>query len=776
MLPKLRGSWPGIRVVALLALMIGGSCGGRGGAASGPTRDDAAAGRAPRSRPAAEYVSPGGMWLPSQIPSQAPVLRRLGIDIDPALLSDPTSSLLKSIVSLGGCSASFVSSEGLIITNHHCVKGALLYNSTPEQNLVELGFLAKIRADEKWNGPTSRVQVTEKVEDVTRTMTEGLDRIQDDALRNREIEARWKKLVADCEGGRAHVRCKVASFFEGGTWLRIQSLEIRDVRLVYAPPSAIGWFGGDEDNWLWPRHTGDFAFYRAYVGPDGVPADHSDRNVPYRSESHLKVARKPLRQGDLVMTIGFPGSTNRYRTAGDVEDAVSWRYPRLIDRNVALLAALRAVGERDREARMKAQQSIYGLENALKKARGLVKGLGEGGVAEQRGKDDAELGAWIDGDADRKQRWGDVLAKLEAMRSERHATRDRDAALDELQVARLVSAAMTIARMAEERARPDAERDPKFQQRNWPLLEASMIDLGRRYNRAVDQAILRTALERAAGQLEQNRGWLERVVDRRALADRSGRAAGADKPTQLPEPLRRAIDRAVSRLYAGTRLEKEATRLSLLREATPAQLARSGDPLIRLAVALRPIQREIEDRERREAGAEALLRPRYVAALRELRGGEVAPDANGTLRITFGTVRGYRARPGAAARRPFTTLRELVGRHKNAAPFDVPDSLLAAAARDVGPYRDHKLDDVPVNFLADTDTTSGNSGSATLNARGELCGLHFDGTLDSVAADWMFVPDSHRSIDVDIRYVAWVMDAVDGADHVLAEMGVTPSL
>ncbi|HTE54634.1 MAG TPA: S46 family peptidase [Kofleriaceae bacterium] len=771
---QLCGFWPGLRLATALALVVG--CGGGGGGKSGDgsARGDQAAG-APRGgrgggrggKPAPTYVSPGGMWMPSQMPGQTDVLQRLGIDMNPALLADPASSLLQSIVSLGGCSASFVSSEGLIITNHHCAKGALQYSSTSEQNLVDLGYLAKIRSDEKWNGPTSRVYVTEKAEDVTPAMTAGLDRIGDDARRHDEIEARQKKLVAECEGGRAHVRCRVASFFEGALWMRIQSLEIRDVRLVYAPPSGIGWFGGDQDNWMWPRHTGDFAFYRAYVGPDGVPADHSDRNVPYRSEHHLKVASKPLRQGDLVLVTGFPGATRRYRTAGELDDVVSWQYPRLIERNQALLAALREAGERDREAALKSQQMIFGLENSLKKTRGLMKGLVDGGVADRRRKAQAALAAWIDQDGQRKRKWGDTLARLGELEAEARATRDRDAALDDLRTARLVAAATTIVRMAEERARPDAERDPEYQQRNWPRIEASLVDLGRRYSRPIDQAVLRVVLERAARDLEHNRGWLERVVDRRALTAETAGKPGALRP---------AIDRAVARLYGGTRLDREAVRLSLLREASSAQLARSGDPLIRLAVALRPIHREIEDREDRQAGAAALVRPRYMAALREQQGGELAPDANGTLRIAFGTVRGYRARAGAGAVRPFTTLRELVGRHKGAAPFDVPDSLLAAAARDLGPYRDHKLDDVPVDFLSDADTTSGNSGSATLNARGELCGLLFDGTFDSVSADWMFVPDSQRSIHVDLRFVSWVMDAVDGADHILAEMGVTPSL
>ena len=728
-------------------------------------RPEPVRGRAVRAAPS--YANPGGMWLPSQMPARVEQLQRLGIDIDPGLLSDPASPLLQAVVSLGGCSAAFVSSEGLIITNHHCVRSALQYHSTPEHNLLDLGFLARTRAEEKWNGPAARAYVTQRVHDVTAAMTDGLDTIADDASRHAEIEKRQKKLVAECEGGRPHVRCRVARFFDGAQWLRIQSLEIRDIRLVYAPQAGIGWFGGDQDSWMWPRYTGDFAFYRAYVGPDGVPADRSDRNIPYRSQHRLKIASKPLREGDLVVVAGFPGATSRHKTAAEVEEVVTWLYPRLIARGEAVLAALRGLGERDPEAEAAARPIIFSTENGLKKARGLLDGLVRAGAVEKRHRAEAALAAWIDQDADRRATWGPVLGQLERLGADRRGTRERDAAFGELRDARLFAAAAAIVRMAEERGVPDAERDPRYQQRNWKKLEAGLVDLGRRHHRDVDGAMLGLALARAARDLDHNRGWLERVIDRRAMAA----AVSGDE-----EAIAREIDRMVRRLYAGTRLEREDVRLQLLRGATVAQLVRSADPMIRMAVALRPVEKEIEGGVERLAGASALVRPLYMHAVRAFHGGDVAPDANGTLRIAFGTVRGVRPRPDGPLHRPFTTLRELVARHRGTAPFDIPDGVIAASARDIGPYRDHKLDDVPVDFLSDADTTSGNSGSATLNARGELCGLLFDNTIESVTADWLYVPDSHRSIHVDIRYAAWIMDAVDGADHLLAEMGVTPSL
>jgi hypothetical protein len=597
-------------------------------------------------------------------------------------------------------------------------------------------------------------------------MSDGLDAIADDTSRHAEIEARQKKLVAECEGGRPQVRCRVERFFDGAQWLRIRSLEIRDIRLVYAPQGGIGWFGGGHDSWMWPRHTGDFAFYRAYVGPDGVPADHSEKNIPYRSQHRLKIASKPLREGDLVVVAGFPGATSRHRTAAEVDEAVSWKYPRQIARDEAVLAALRGLGERDAEAAAAAAPIIFAAENHLKKTRGLLDGMVKAGAVERRRRDDAALAAWIDEDAGRRAVWGQVLGQLERLHDDRRGARERDAALAELGDARLLAAAQTIVRMAEQRGIPDAQRDPRYQQRNWKKIEAGLVDLERRYHRDVDAALLSLALIRAADDLDRNRSWLERALDRRAMA---AAESGDD------QAIAREIERLVRRLYGATRLEREDVRLQLVRGATVAQLARSADPMIRMAMTLRPVQKEIEDGDERLAGAAALVRPRYMAALRAFHG-DVAPDANGTLRIAFGTVRGFRPRPDVPMLRPFTTLRELVARHRSAAPFAVPDAVLAAAGRDVGPYRDHKLDDVPVDFLSDADTTAGNSGSATLNARGELCGLLFDNTIESVSGDWLYMPDSHRSIHVDIRYAAWIMDAVDGADHLLAEMGVTPSL
>jgi len=233
----------------------------------------------------------------------------------------------------------------------------------------------------------------------------------------------------------------------------------------------------------------------------------------------------------------------------------------------------------------------------------------------------------------------------------------------------------------------------------------------------------------------------------------------------------------VAALYATTTLGDAQVRLDLLRKATTADLKKSKDPLVVLALELRPLMKEADDRHEAYAGRMAILKPKYMEALRAFRPATFAPDANSTLRITYGTVRSYKPTPDAAPYRPFTSLTEVLAKNKNAEPFDVPERLVAAAkAKKLGPYIDEKLGDVPVDFLSDLHITGGNSGSATINAKGELTGLVFDGNYESMASDWQFQPAITRSIHVDIRYVLWLLDAVDQGDHLLKEMGVEPKI
>ena len=697
----------------------------------------------------ARFENPGGMWMPRQITGHAAKLKELGLAFDPRELSDPTSGVLSAVVSLGGCSASFISPDGLIATNHHCATAALQHNSTPAANLLKDGFLAKTRAEEKNNGPQARVFVTRAFTDVTAKMTSGLDKLTLDRQRFREIEKRQKEIIAGCERGHPGIRCSVASYYEGAQYFLIEQLEIRDVRLVWAPPAGVGNYGGEIDNWRWPRHTGDVSMFRAYVGKDGQPADFAADNVPYHPPHFLKVAQEPLRESDLVFVAGYPGRTQTLKTRPEVKDAIEWSYPRRQKLYEEYLARLAEATKEDKEAQIRATSYVRRFGNALTNTKGQIEGLVKGGLAEQKDQADKELRAFIAADPARKAKYGAALDDIAKEVEKNAAHREADAELDELGYAKLMGAAGTIVRMAEERAKPDADRDPEYQARNWPRHEQAMNALTSAYSRKVDEALLGLAIERGKRAPEKER------------------SAAIAKAARQP----------VSTLYASTTLGDAKVRLELLQKATTADLRKSKDPLIALALELRPIGKEAEERHEASAGRMALLKPKYMEALRALRGDTFAPDANGTLRVTYGTVRGYKPTPDAAQYRPFSLLGEVIAKNKNAEPFNVPERLVAAAAaKKVGPYVDEKLGDVPVDFLADLHITGGNSGSATLNAKGELTGLVFDGNYEAMASDWLFQPAITRSIHVDIRYVLWLLDAVDPGDHLLREMGVTPKI
>lgn len=696
----------------------------------------------------ATFVNQGGLFLPEQMPSQADALKRLGLRIDPALLSDPLSDLLSSIVNFGGCSASFVSADGLIATNHHCAVSALQYNSTPGANLLSDGFVAKSPADERFAGPAQRVYVTRKLTDVSAQVHAALDPIDDALARERALEKFEKASVAACERAGHGTRCELKSFYGGLRYYLIEKLELRDVRLAFAPPAGIGNYGGEIDNWRWPRHTGDFSLFRAYVAKDGSAADHADDNVAYAPPHHLELARKPLATGDLVIVAGYPGRTSTLAVVKELEDTIEWTYPRRIQMYDAYTAALEAVTASDPDAKIKATGYIRRFGNFRTKHRGELEGFARAGVLEHKRAEEAALRKFIAEDPERQRRFGAALAEIDAAFAERDRTREEDTALrTEILLPQLVSAATLIVRMAEERQKPDADRRPAYQERRVPDLRDELAALDKRYDPKVDQALLRLALERVA---------------KTPAAERTPALALIAGKDPTPEHIRDSVEK----LYAGTKLADQKQRLTLFEHATPAELAKSKDTLVRMAVALRPLLRESEDRADRFTGRMLASEPLHAAALLAQKGPGVAPDANGTLRLSYGVVRGP-----AGGGDAFTWLSEVVKKNRNEEPFAAPKELLdAAAARRFGPFADAAKHDVPVDFLSDLEITNGNSGSATLDADGRLVGLAFDGTYASVASDWMFLPDT-RSIHVDIRYLLWVMSEVEHADWLVRQIG-----
>jgi len=711
-----------------------------------------------------QFTNPGGMWMPSQmtLPQHADAFKKMGVKLAAETLADPLSAPLAAIVSLGGCTASFVSPEGLIVTNHHCVQGALVYNSSKSANLVENGFLAKTHEEEKPAGPAQRVMVVQAFKDVTAEMRDGLEKIKDPVARKEESEKRLKTQIAACEKDRPWLRCQVSSFFRGGMYQLIEMLEIKDVRLVYVPHRAVGNYGGEEDNWEWPRHTGDFSFYRAYVGKDGKPAEYSPDNVPYKPKHWLKVTTQGLRPGDFVMVTGYPGYTERTVTAAEVHHDVDWHLPYYIEylqQSYNIAAA--HLADPNKETAIKATNMKQMVQNGLEKYQGQLDGLKEGTLLAQKDQVDKLVHEWAAQPGHEEYKAG--IAKLESILEEEFKTARVDFERNQtLWGSKLLSNALSFTRWAEERAKKNMDRKPGYQDRDMPRALAAQKQLARTYDRTLDRASFKLKLTRALQLPEADRAWLATLLD-------------AKKGQKIDEAF---IDKTLDGWYKASTLEDEKVRLPLLQKATSKELKASKDPFIKAAQRVWPLIKAQEKKDDARAGELLLVTRYYTEAMRQVLGGVLASDANGTLRITYGTVKSFKPQSKAPADWPFTTASQILAKNTGKEPFDAPAQQLAAIkAKKFGPYADLSLGgDLPVDFLSDLDITGGNSGSPTLNEKGELVGLAFDGNKLGVTSDVVFNGANTRTIHVDARYMIWTMDAIDGADHLVKEMGLEPQL
>ncbi|MDH5466051.1 MAG: S46 family peptidase [Candidatus Aminicenantes bacterium] len=707
---------------------------------------------------------PGGMWLPQQVAEiHGDTLKEMGLGIDPEVFSDPLEFPLNAIISLGGCSASFISPDGLIITNYHCVRGYLQYNSTKDNNLLHTGFLAKNREEEISAGPTARVYVTTAVIDVTNRMLEGIDGIEDDLERYDEIERREKAIVKEFEEANPDSRCEVANFYGGGQYYVIVRLEIRDVRLVYAPHRGIGEFGGDIDNWMWPRHTGDFSLLRAYVGKDGKPADYSVDNVPFKPKAYLRVSKEGFKSGDLAFVIGYPGSTERLTTTLETRFEIDQNLPRRVELFQTYIDAVNETVGDDKDLEIKAARILSGLENSKKNSIGVLEGARKKDIVREKIQKEKELQKWIRSDSERKEKYGTIIQELDKLFEEYQESWEANMLMRFMGsrfLAPLTSSAVTIVRMAEERPKPDNERDPAYQERNWRRIEQEQISLQRTYSREIDVTMLVTTIAEGL-----------KLPDEERPEILEGLFGGEEVSEE-------GIRQKVNALFDGSRMENREYRLNLLKNASLEDLNKSEDTLIQFALKLSLIIEQLRESEKSYSGASVLLRPHYYYALRDYYQGNIAPDANGTIRISFGTVRGYKPAPDKEKYFPFTKVSQVVEKwtkNKGEQPFDAPDSIIEAIQSGrFGSYVSEEAGEVPVNLLTDLDATGGNSGSATLNNKAEFAGILFDGNIEGVASDLVFLPDLTRSIHVDVRYILWILDAVEHADHILKEIGIEP--
>jgi len=696
-----------------------------------------------------------GMWVPQQLPEIAGPLAKAGLKLNPQQLANLTGDPMGAVVSLGGCTASFVSPQGLVATNHHCAYGAIQLNSTAERNLIDLGFNAPTYADELSAGPNARIYVLDEITDVTAQVKAVMAAAGNDPLKRTDaLDAFEKKLTGDCEADTGF-RCRLYSFMGGNTYRLFKNIEIKDVRLAYAPPGSVGKFGGDIDNWMWPRHTGDFSFYRAYVGKDGKPAAFSKDNVPYQPKHWLKIADKPLGAGDFVMVAGYPGRTDRYALVAEFQNTQDWRYPAISTAYKDQIKLVEDAGKTNPDIAVKYASSMAGWNNTSKNYDGQLEGFQRNNVLDIKRKEEAAVLGWLRTQGEQGKAALAAHDTLAGLVEGDKRTQERDLVVGMFNRTGTLGAAVNLYRLSIEKAKPNAERESGYQERDLPGIEGSLKQMERRYVPEMDRQLQGYWLLR----------YLQLSADQHVAAVDKW-LGGNDQAT---------VNAALKRLD-GTKLGSTEERLKWF-QADKAAFEASTDPAIQYAVAIMPTLLEMEKQAKIKYGEVLQARPLFLQAIADYKksqGEFVYPDANSSLRITFGNVKGYTKLDGSV-QAPFTLLEQVAAKEIGAEPFDNPKALLdAVKAKRYSGLADKRLGTVPVNFLSDLDITGGNSGSPVLDAEGKLVGLAFDGNIESVSSNWVFDPVMTRMISVDQRYMRWIMQEVMPAPQLLKEMGVAP--
>ncbi|MBI4468542.1 MAG: S46 family peptidase [Acidobacteria bacterium] len=700
-----------------------------------------------------------GMWLPDTVRSlPLETMRSQGFALRPEDIYDPrAASLTDAVVIVGGGTGEFVSPEGLLLTNHHVAFDAIVAASTPEHDFAQNGFLAKTRAEEI-PAKNYRAQITRSFTDVTSEVMSAVREDMPANERGRAILAKSDEIARAAEKGheKEGLQCRVVEMLSGMNYVLYTEQVLKDVRIVFAPPKSIGYFGGDPDNFEWPRHTGDFTFLRAYTGPDGSPAEYSENNVPYRPKRYLPISMAGYQEGDFVMAMGYPGATYRYRESYSIDFREHVLYPYQIELLKSQIQLLSEAGKRDPALALKLSSQVFSLSNALKSMEGDLKGLRRSALLERKRVEEAKLSARIGQDPAWKAKYGDLLPRFAQLYQDLNSYFLPQSAIGELLGASDLLQVMSLAyRRAADREKPAEQRSPELSDRAIENVRKNLEETMKDRTPNVERMLLEQALERAdrlpSGQKIQA---VERRIGGRTGEER--RKGETDLARQLFEDSRFNKVENVDGLFAMSLRQVDEITDPAMRFA--ADLAREAEPLGKRSQAFN--------------GAVSKLRPIYIRAMSEARKDLLYPDANRTLRFTWGNVRGYRPRD-AVLYGYKTSLKGVIDKATGQEPFDVPARLKElSAARDFGNYLDPTILDVPVAFIATTDITGGNSGSPMMNGKGELIGIVFDGNYEGLGSDYVFNINTSRTISVDIRYVLFVTDKFAGASNLLRELEI----
>ncbi len=653
-------------------------------------------------------------------------------------------SLKDAIVQFnGGCTAELISKEGLVLTNHHCGYDAIAELSSPEANYLKNGFWAATKKEEL-KPKSLYVRFFVRMDDVSQRILSKVNPSMSEAEREKAINQEIALIEKENnEGGKYTV--SVRSFFQGNEFYYFVYQDYKDVRLVGTPPENIGKFGGDTDNWEWPRHTGDFSMFRVYADKDGNPAEYSADNVPLTPKRHLKVNIGGVKEGDFAMILGYPGRTNRWMPAGGIEQNVKFAYPAWVEGSKAGMDQMKKYMEKDEAVNLMYASKYASVANYWKNRQGMIDALTQFQTAKTKAAQEAKFDKWANSPKN-KEKYGHVVTTINRYYSLTNEKARHDNYLQQLlRTSSFGIVSRTLARQLTNYAKADAEKRATMR----PDMEEMIKGFFSEIYLPAEKDILKAQL-----------------------------ALYASKSTGYPvAPAVLAIDGKydsyVNSLFTLSIFTSEEKMLAFL--DVPSEGMVTNDPLYILSndliTHLNTKSDEIAKAQDEFSAAFRLL----VEGLRESKLAPIQyPDANSTLRLTYGKVRALPAdKRNDAKINNYTTMDGMLKKYKAGdAEFDLPARLMELAKnKDYGVYAD-KAGHMPINFLTDNDITGGNSGSPVLNGKGELIGLAFDGNIEAMAGDVIFDKKLQRTINVDIRYVLWVVDKFSGATHIINEMDI----
>jgi len=703
------------------------------------------------SAPAARAVPDEGMFTPDQI-VKLPLAAK-GLKIKPSELYNPNGvdlgdAIMRVNITGGGFgTGEFVSPNGLILTNHHVAYDALVNASTPTNDYATNGYKADSTANElPATGYT--LLMTSRVENVTDRITKGAENLTS-AARKQAVEKNISNLQTQEQAKAAKgATIRIQELNSGYFYYLYETTQIKDVRVVYAPPSNIGIFGGDPDNFEWTRHTGDFTFLRAYVAPDGTFAEYSTVNVPFKPKKFLTVSLNGVKENEFTMVMGYPGGTTRYRESQSVKYSQDTNFPFLAEYFRAYAAALVKAGEDDEAKAIKFKGDIQSFNNTGKVFEGNGVALGRSDFLTEKRNEESKFASWIAANTARQAKYGSVLNDLKRISEEFYRAGQRDVILRRL---------------------PNAQATPVFKE----IYDAiTTVQQGK--------TIPQTKVAEIEAVYKEREPVVEREILKflfQALAE-----LPADLKFQPAETLFNRFQGKERRLaeetFAESIAEKEfdtPQKVVALYSMSLTDLQKKYPNIVAFVTALAQERAVITEKTNKFNGEIDGLRLLYQQGMAEVNQSNPYPDANASFRFTYGYVRGYNPRE-AVTYSPFTTLKGMIEKDTGEAPFEVPQKIKdLQRTKDFGRYG--VGDSVPVNFLATTDIIGGNSGSPILNGFGEQVGIVFDGNFEGLANDLFYSNERGRTIAVDIRYVLFVTEKIGSAGWILNEMtikGKTP--